>query len=279
MKYCHQFATPGAAARGTRSPAASAFLCLLIAIQTAAGAAPMPPLDEVLRRTGKAVEAFELEFSAINCTEEVSQMKLGQGGKTVFHQESAFDYLVMIHSAPDDLTVEESRQALRTPAAAKKPLPLLVTDGFSTLQLIFHPFFQDSFEYAPPEPDELNGRRALRVQFRQVHGARALSELQLRGHDFPLEWKGTAWIEPHSNAVLRIAASLEASMDDLGLRSLDADVTYAPVRFAGDPADHWLPDTATVEAETPRQHWRNTHKFTGYKRFTVDTKETVASAQ
>lgn len=244
-----------------------------------ASAASTPPLEEVLRRTGKAVEAFEQEFSAINCKEEVSQVKLGQGGKPLFHQESAFDYLVMVHAAPDDLTVEESRQEVKGPGEAKKKLPLLVTDGFSTLLLIFHPFFQDSFEYAPPEEDELNGRRVLRVKFRQIHGARALSELQLRGHDFPLEWVGTAWIDARTSAVLRITASIEASMDDVGLRSLDADVRYSAVRFAGDPAEHWLPDMATVEAQTPRQHWRNIHRFTNYKRFTVDTKETVATAQ
>jgi hypothetical protein len=253
----------------------------LFAVQVAGAASTpsVPPLEEVLRRTGKAVEAFEQQFSAINCTEEVSQVKLGPGGKALIHQESAFDYLVMIHAAPDDLTVEESRREVKNPAADKKKLPLLVTDGFSTLLLVFHPFFQDSFEFAPPEPDQLDGRKVLRVRFRQIHGARALSELQLRGHDFPLEWEGTAWIDARSNYILRITAGLEASMGDLGLRSLDADVRYAAVRFAGDPADYWLPDTATVEAQTPRQHWRNIHRFTNYKRFTVDTKETLANAQ
>jgi len=264
-----------------RWKAAAAVLGCLTAVQVAraASAPSTPPLEEVLRRTGRAVEAFEQEFSAINCTEVVSQVKIGPGGKPLMHQESAFDYLVMIHSAPDDLTVEESRRETKTPGEDKKKLPLLVSDGFSTLLLVFHPFFQDKFEYAPPEPDVLDGRKTLRVKFRQIHGARALSELQLRGHDFPLEWQGTAWIDVRSNVILRITAGLEGSMDDVGLRSLDADVRYAAVRFAGDPAEHWLPDTATVEAQTPRQHWRNIHRFTNYKRFTVDTKETVASAQ
>jgi len=261
--------------------AAAAVLGWLIAAQIASAASTpsTPPLEEVLRRTGRAVEAFEQDFSAINCTEEVSQVKLGPGGKPLAHQESAFDYLVMVHAAPDDLTVEESRREVKTPGEDKKKLPLLVTDGFSTLLLVFHPFFQGSFEYAPPEADVLDGRKVLRVQFRQIHGARALSELQLRGHDFPLEWHGTAWIDARSNAIVRITAGLEGSMDDVGLRSLDADVRYAAVRFAGDPADHWLPDTATVEAQTPRQHWRNIHRFINYKRFTVDTKETLATAQ
>ena len=260
-------------------PAAVLGSLMAVPLASAASTPSTPALDEVLRRTGRAVESFEQEFSAINCTEEVSQVKLGPNGKPLIHQDSAFDYLVMIHAAPDDLTVEESRRETKTPGEEKKKLPLLVSDGFSTLLLVFHPFFQNSFEYAPPEPDVLDGRKVLKVKFRQIHGARALSELQLRGHDFPLEWQGTAWIDARTNFILRITAGLEGSMDDVGLRSLDADVRYAAVRFAGDPADHWLPDTATVEAQTPRQHWRNIHRFTNYKRFTVDTKETLATAQ
>jgi hypothetical protein len=31
-----------------------------------------------------------------------------------------------------------------------------------------------------------------------------------------------------------------------------------------------------VEVETPRQHWRNTHEFSNYKRFSVTTDEQVA---
>jgi hypothetical protein len=30
-----------------------------------------------------------------------------------------------------------------------------------------------------------------------------------------------------------------------------------------------------VEVETPRQHWRNLHQFTAYKKFSVSTEEQV----
>jgi len=33
--------------------------------------------------------------------------------------------------------------------------------------------------------------------------------------------------------------------------------------------------TATIEVETTRQHWRNTHRFSDYKRFSVSTQESV----
>ena len=39
----------------------------------------------------------------------------------------------------------------------------------------------------------------------------------------------------------------------------------------------WFPAEASVEVETPRQHWRNTHRFVDYKRFSVDTEEPVAN--
>jgi hypothetical protein len=51
------------------------------------------------------------------------------------------------------------------------------------------------------------------------------------------------------------------------------------VRFGDDPAAHWLPETATIEAETPTQRWRNVHRFVNYKRFTVETKESVGNAR
>jgi hypothetical protein len=59
-------------------------------------------------------------------------------------------------------------------------------------------------------------------------------------------------------------------MADMGLLKLDADVAYSDVQFTGG-VDYWLPQSAIIDAETKRQHWRNTHLFSDYKRFTVDS--------
>ncbi len=61
-------------------------------------------------------------------------------------------------------------------------------------------------------------------------------------------------------------------MEDLGVRVLHSDVQYAPVKLKD--ASMWLPTTATIEVETPRQHWRNVHRFTNYRRFSVTTTDT-----
>jgi hypothetical protein len=55
-----------------------------------------------------------------------------------------------------------------------------------------------------------------------------------------------------------------------------SQVEFNPVPFQGAKDTYWFPSRASVEVETPRQHWRNTHNFTDYKRFSVSTEEKVA---
>ena len=230
----------------------------------------LPPTGEVLRSTGRAVETFWTQFSTVNCTELVSQNKLNNDGKTVYKKDSAFDYLVLMRQVDGDLLVEESRVE-RRPAGKPEPVPLLVTSGFSTLLLVFHPRFQHSYEYPTPVQDELNGVEVLRIGFRHIRNAPSPSALRLRKRDYPLEWRGTAWIDARSSSILKIVAELNDSLEDLGLKSLNAEVLYTPVKFGDAASAHWLPGVATIDARTGLQHWRNIHRFTNYKHFTVET--------
>jgi hypothetical protein len=251
-------------------------LVLYLAVCANGFAADLPPVRDVLRSTGKAVEVFWDQFSAINCTEVISQDKLGKEGKVEYRKDSTFNYLVLMRQADSDLAVEESRVSVPRPAVKQRNVPLLVTTGFSTLLFIFHPRFQSSYEFSPPAADQLEDRRVLRLGFRQVRAAPSPSCLRLRGHDYPLEWSGTAWIEPQSGTVLKIMAGLGSSTEDLGLRTLTAEVRYAPVKFSDSAEEQWLPSVATIEAQTPLQHWKNTHQFTNYRRFSVKTSTKTA---
>lgn len=239
-------------------------------------AATVPPLAETLRRAGKAAEEFWTEFPAVNCTESVTQVKLGGNGKPVYAEKSSFDYLIVLQSAGDEVTVEESRMPLKTaPEKKAENVPLLVTNGFSTFLLVFHPLYQDDFEFSQPALDQVDGMTLVRVEFRHRRGARSPSVLQLRQREYPVEWQGTAWLDPESGAIVRMSAGLGTSMADVGLKALTADVRYARFTFKEQPGEHWLPVSATIEAETPRQHWRNVHTFSGYKQFSVTTKTEV----
>jgi hypothetical protein len=230
------------------------------------------PLPELLDSVGKEVQVFWNHFSAVSCTERVQQTKLGEKGKVLALNESSFDYLIFLNLHGEDLSVEESRVE-KGETKKKKKLPLLVTSGFPTLQLIFHPYYQGSFEYEFGGEEFQNGRKLIRIVFRHMAGTRSTSALHLRGRDFPLDFHGEAWVDVESNAITRITAGLLAPIEDLRLRALDSDVLYAPVRFPDQT--WWLPQTATIEVHTARQRWRNTHHFSDYKRFSIESESTI----
>ena len=252
----------------------AALACLAILSAAPARAAEVP-VAELLHQAGKQMEKFWSYFSSVTCTENVTQLKLGDRDKVLFSQRESFDYLIVLQSAGMDISVDESR-IQKTRAVSKGDAALLETNGFSIFSLIFHPLYQDRFEFAMLPDDPSSGGHWLRVSFRQVVRERPLSVLRLRDREMPLMWRGTAWIDPASWAVERIQAGLGDSMADYGLLQLDADVTYAPVKFS-DASVFWLPAKAVVDAETKRQHWRNTHEFAGYKRFSVDTDVKLAT--
>lgn len=252
------------------------FLSILaIAFELAAGTAraadpvAAAPPDKLLARAEHRMEQFWDQFSAVTCTETVEQQKLGDDGKVLIKKRSAYDYLVLLLLSGGDLTVQESR-LLQGKPAKEAGRALLSTSGFSTLALIFHPHFRESFVFSDQGADP-NSPWLHRLHFEQVHGKPTPSVLQLRSRDYPLEWQGTAWIESATANIARIRVALKSSLADIGLQKLESDVRYGAVSFAGHADSPWMPQTASIEADTVHQHWRNVHTFTRYKQFSVST--------
>jgi hypothetical protein len=253
------------------------FLFPLLLFSLAAPAADTVPSD-ILARTRNQVANFLKVFSEVRCTEVVSQAKLTKRGKVEHQEKSTFDYLVIAQEAGSDLSLLESRLQQHG-AATKKNVPLLVTNGFATLLLVFHPSYEDSFQFSQPEPDSLNGQPVVKIGFRHIQNKPSTMELVLRGREYPVDLAGNAWVDPASGSIVRIEAGLAQSMDDIGLRVLRTDVQYAPVSLRGVDSALRLPSMATVEVETARQHWRNEHRFSGYQHFDVSVEETIRAQQ
>jgi hypothetical protein len=231
-------------------------------------------LNAVLARTGTHVSQFLEQFSDVKCTEQVRQLRLTTHGKVEYQEVSTFDYLVIAQSTADDVDLQESRLALN-PAEHKKNTPLLVTNGFATLELIFHPAYQRSFTFTNAGSEIVDGKQLMKIEFQHVNGGKSPTALLLRGREFPLELMGTAWVEPETGIIHRLTASLAEPMTDLGLRTLNTDVRYSGIKFGNAPEVYWFPTDAVIEVETLRQHWRNLHHFTKYQQFNVSTQESV----
>jgi hypothetical protein len=259
-----------------------ALLLSLLLTGVFAGAEPkenpsLIPLEKILDRTAQRVSDFLDLFSNVKCLEHVTQEKLKPNGKVELSEQSTYDYLVILTNAGGELNLDESRLPVKEAKAdRKKDVSMLLSNGFATLFLVFHPYYSNSFEFRDAGIEMVNGHYARKIGFQHIHNTRSIAALALRGREYPLELSGIAWVDPETGNLLRIEAGIASSLQDIGMKDLQSKVTFAPVAFHKDDPVYWFPAEAVVDVETPKQHWRNTHHFSGYKQFSVSTEEHVA---
>jgi hypothetical protein len=236
-------------------------------------------LPALLQHTGELMSEYVERFSDVRCSEKVTQQKFRNNGseKVDLKEESSYDYLVILSNNGGELSLSESRIAVHEAKADKKNRSMLVSNGFATLFLVFHPLYANSFEFSNAGVEVVEGHRLTKVAFQHIRGTRSPAALALRGREYPLDLSGTAWIDAETSAISRISAGVGDTMVDVGLNTLQTDIIFAPFPFKDLDKTYWFPQRAVVEVETPRQHWRNTHEFTNYKRFSVSTEEQVAT--
>lgn len=231
--------------------------------------------EPLLDRTGVQLQKYLEQISDVRCSEHVSQIKFGKKGNAEYQEESTYDYLVLMDGGNDQFVLNESRLPQAQSHHVPKNIPMLISNGFSNLFLIFHPYYRNSFEFSLDHQEVVNGIEMWVIKFRHIEGTRTPAAIAVRGREIPLDLSGQAWIDSSSGMVARIEATISKDMIDIGLKSLQADVSYDPVQLPGWDT-YRFPSRASVEVETLRQRWRNVHEFKGYQRFTVDTQVAVA---
>ncbi len=259
--------------RGAATLAVIAGVTPVFRMQAALPGSPAP--NALVEQASRTVEDFLEHLSDVECTELVSQTKLEKNGKVESAENSSFDYVVLAESNGGEMTLSESRLAKQAGRPSRN-LPLMVTNGFSTLLLIFHPEYRAGFQFTFLGEEIIDGRAYDRVGFRHIPGLRSTTALLARGREYALDLQGEAWIAKDTGEILKINAELESPMEDIGLKSLNTEVIYAPVKFQGTSSTYWLPEQAVIEVESPRQHWRNVHRFTAYHQFSTNVKEKVS---
>ncbi len=235
------------------------------------GFAATPPSvpANVVDQAQKQVVAFVGKLADLHCTEDVVQEKLKANGGTETSSRSQYDYFLYMQGNSYDFQLSESRLEVGT--SKQRHVPMLLTNGFSTLLLVFHPYYRNGFEFTVGPAESHEGRNLIPVQFTHITGSRTPAALALRGREFPLDLKGTAWVDQSTGQVVRIDAGLEHEMTDVGLTELNIRVEYTASARITD--QFLLPSRAVIELETPRQHWRNTHVFHNYKLFSTDANQ------
>lgn len=250
--------------------ASAACLILLGALMVRADGPDVSASDPVMLAQ-RQVTRYLTKLADLHCMELVTQQKLNAKGHADSTERSQFDYLIMMNGSDQSFQLNESR--IESPDAKHKSvsLPMLTTNGMTTLLLVFHPYYSDAFSFEEGPEQLVQNRPTIPIRFAHISGRRTPAALALRGREFPLELKGTAWLDKSSGEVIQADASLMRDMSDVGLRSLEIHVEYKPEIIG---SETWtLPSRAVVDVTTPRQHWRNTHVFENYKSFSTDAQQ------
>jgi hypothetical protein len=262
----------------------AAALCLWggrCAAQVPADVAPAPaasvPVD-ALSRAREQVQKFFDRFSNVACTESLTQLLLGKNGKPFYRENSVYDYQFQVTTENGALSFSEARD-VRSPAFRDPGRSLLLTSGFASLLLVVHPMYEASYTFTAEGEERVGTANFAKVRFTAVPGATSPAALRLRGRNYPLPLSGELWIDPETGAVVKLQAQVDASLSDVGLAGMKSEIQYAAHQFHNPEETVWIPESAVIDVETPRQHWRNLHRFTNYKRFDVNVHQDIDPAQ
>src|ERR1700757_4159123 len=130
---------------------------LVVCAVCAKTSAAQDRFEVLLQRTAKQVSSFLDVLSETNCTERVLQEKLGDNGKVVEKEASTYDYLIILSTDGGELNLSESRIAPENAKQKKLPSPLLISNGFSTLFLVFHPYYSTGFQFSDEGEESFEG--------------------------------------------------------------------------------------------------------------------------
>jgi hypothetical protein len=117
-------------------------------------------LDNLLARTASRTSEFLDQFSDVKCTEHVRQEKLNKDEKVELKEDSTYDYLVILTNDSGELSLAESRIPIREAKKDRKNTSMLLSNGFATLFLVFHPYYAAAFKFTPAGEEVVAGQHA-----------------------------------------------------------------------------------------------------------------------
>jgi hypothetical protein len=222
--------------------------------------------NAILNHSRRLIDSFFQQTSNVVCTETVSQTIVGRSNKPMYREESVFEYQMQSSAQTGAIRLTESREARKV--AFRDPYKtLLITNGFAGMLLILHEQYESSYAFEPVSEESIDGRIALRAHFKAIAGAASPAAVQLHSQNYPLQLRGDIWIDEESGAVVQLISTLDNDLADLGLRELRSEIHYSLVQFHAPEESYWMPASAVIDVTTPKQHWRNVHRFADYRRF------------
>ena len=249
-------------------------------LQTLEAASSQDSLPEILRRTGESVDLFFRTLPNTISEENVTAQRLGKEGKVAYSLDQRFQYLVIVQTAKPSVNVQEYRGDSRgRPIEVENPEgQFMLTIGFTSLSLIFHPAFQPYTKFRYLGTQTLLGRKTAVIAFAQTtQNISILERFTVGASSVLILQQGVAWIDAENFQILHMRTDLLKPQIELKLRRQTTEVTYDKVQLKQEAQPLWLPREVAVTVEMRDRSWHNLHRYSDFKLFRVETKDRIAA--
>jgi hypothetical protein len=231
-------------------------------------------LDNVIQATGDRVKELVENVDRFTATEKVEHSSLSPLGLVVSKETRKFDYMVEIRPfGAHDLDVQEYRNGS---VSAQQFPGNIGTIGLPTLALVFHPYYQEKYEFACEGRGTWLGQPAWIVHFQQRTDRKsAMLIYRVSGKSYAVGLKGRAWIDTTSSQILAIETDTMRPVPEIRLMRDHQLIEYGPVDFRNNTMHLWLPKSADWYSSLSGQRYHRRHTFSQFLLFSVDDQQKI----
>ena len=230
-------------------------------------------LSSLLARVGDRVQALFHDFPNTSSLERVCLERLGDRGEVVARVNREFQYLLIMRGGERGNAIEEDRTDTKGRQVNLEEIKRyhLLSGGYSSIPMYFHPSFRtDSiFRYLGKER---TGRIAHVIAFAQrPEAARLIGTFLSLQNPLRFFVQGIAWIDPANYQIVRMRTELLNPVADLQRNT--AEIQLEEIHVGQESRVLWLPHEVVVTTQWMGRVFRNRHRYSDYRLFTVETRE------
>ena len=236
------------------------------------------PSEKVINTTGERMKQLVDDLSRFSAIEELLHERVNEIGNPSTRETRKFNYVAAIsEDKPGFLQVEEFRGEHSGPADFPDHI---VSRGFMSLALVFHPALRDNFQLTCEGLVEWHNQATWLVYFRQRDDRPSrLHDYRIGGNSYAVNLKGRAWITADRFNVVHIESELVKPMPQIRLLTEHQIVDYGPVLFDKKNEELWLPKSAELYFAFQGRRYHRRHSFDHFMLFSVNSEEKRSEPQ
>ena len=235
-------------------------------------------LPALLDGVGETVEEFYRDFPSIYALENIYLETEGPGRQEwLEYLRLSYHYVISENSMNNELGFDEYRTRTNLKnervTIANLKQAYLLTSGCASQVLFFHPRMRAacSFRFIGTEPA---GHKAAVIAFAQIpEKTKTTGSIIIRQRRVAIMLQGVVWIEPETRQILRMQSDLLVRRSDVGLGQLTTQIDFEGVAFPGLSGTRWLPREVRVTLQCDGHSYRNFHRYSQYKLFSVESQD------